>query len=479
MPRPGVDVLIQDPVVAAGPSLDSSQAFMVGNTERGPKGISTPVHGFQEYKKKYGVRNADTVNLYDAARAWFDEGGSTLYVSPYYGAAAVEATIAVGDMTATAVGPGVWGNNVDIEIVAPTSLVEQAMGGMVVNVLVNDVVVEKSPAKKTVADAVSWSMTSSNLVRLAATDPLDMDNPLAVVAKTSLAMGANDYTFNATTFEDAVNAFNYDLGPGQLSAPGYDDVPSQLIIGKHLDKTRRVAIVDLPDSNDPLEISSHLGGLYGQPGVEMMLAVGPRMVYPHEVPPAVTTVWGSGIESGIVSRVDKLRDRSLVAAGSDGISRRALGLAQDFDDSDREELNQLGAALFKDRYGQMRMYGFRTAAGPAETNWMFFQESRVIMQLSFELDAEMEEYVLKTIDGRNVLLSKINTVLTGVCLRYWTANALFGETPNDAFRVDTVSPNNIDTIKAGEVHGNVKVKTSRIAEWVEINLTKTMIDRPF
>jgi hypothetical protein len=125
------------------------------------------------------------------------------------------------------------------------------------------------------------------------------------------------------------------------------------------------------------------------------------------------------------------------------------------------------------------MYGYRTSAGPGEKNWMFFQESRVIMQLAHDLDAIMEEYVLKTIDGRKILQNKVNIALTGKCIEYWNANALYGEAASDAFRVDTDSVNNINTAMAGEIHALVKVKTSRVAEWININLVKTMLDRPF
>jgi phage tail sheath protein FI len=129
-------------------------------------------------------------------------------------------------------------------------------------------------------------------------------------------------------------------------------------------------------------------------------------------------------------------------------------------------------------YGQMRMYGYRTSAGPNETNWLFFQESRVIMMIAHECNAALEEYVLKTMDGKRQLLARVNVALSGVLARYWRAGALFGNTSSDAFYVDTDSPNTLETMAAGELYANVGVKTSKLAEWVVLNLVKYRTERP-
>jgi hypothetical protein len=126
----------------------------------------------------------------------------------------------------------------------------------------------------------------------------------------------------------------------------------------------------------------------------------------------------------------------------------------------------------------VRTYGYRTAAGPDDTNWLWFGNSRVIMAIAHESDALAENYVLRQIDGRGQLFAALETDLRGMLLAYYNAGALFGETPQDAFDVDTSSAvNTIETIAAGEVHATIRVKCSPAAEWVRIDVVKVPVER--
>lgn len=477
MPRPGVDVAVSGDPTYVGADLDSSQAFYVGVTERGRAGV-VPTRSFDEYKKRFGGRAAATQDMYDAARTFFEEGGTTLFVAPTYGAGAVEAVGNLGTMlTLKAKGAGVWGNSVKVSTIADSGL--GASAGVILTVEnPSGTIVESSYPLIKVSDAISWVNTFSSIVSAVAGSG-GADAAMTQPATITLSTGAAGSAVVATDHEVGLNSFPYELGPGQMYMPGISDITNLTNVSEAIVATTRVALWDLPDTNDPTAIATALSAVYALPGAGRMLAVGPRIAYPHETSPAVIYVPGGGIEAGVIARVDKLRDRSLVAAGGDGISRRGIGLKQMYEDDDREDLNRLGAALFKVVNQQVRMYGYRTSAGPSEQNWLFFQEARVIMQLAHDLDAVMEEYVLKTVDGRKILQNKINIALTGICLQYWQANALYGESAGDAFKVDTNSVNNVTTAMAGEVHALVKVKTSRVAEWISINLVKTMLDRPF
>ena len=478
MPRPGVDVNIMDEPVRAEANLDPSQGFMVGVTERGRAGMC---QSFTEFKDKYGGRTADTKNLYDAARSFFEEsGGATLYISPVAGPTAAEAE---GDLSTfihvTARGTGAWGDTFKVTTVAPASLTEQAAGGVVYSVLEGTTEVERSPALSTVEDAINWSERRSNYVIFepftgigATTDPTAGKSAI-------LAGGVDDPAWTDVELPSALEQFRYELGPGQVSVPGSTDESTCQAVAQHTLDTYRVGLYDLPDETDPSDVAIALSTLYTTPGIRNMLGVGPFVSYPSETPPASIIVPPSGVESGIIARCDKSGDPSVSAAGADGYSARALGLSQSYSDSDRQELNGLGAALFKEVYGQVRMYGYRTMAGPNETNWLFFQESRVIMMIAHECNAVLEEYVLKTMDGKGQILSRVNTALTGVCSRYWVANALFGDTAGSAFRVDTTSPNSLQTMAAGELHANVLLKTSKLAEWIVLNLVKYRTERQF
>jgi phage tail sheath protein FI len=222
-----------------------------------------------------------------------------------------------------------------------------------------------------------------------------------------------------------------------------------------------------------------VGSLYGLAGVRYASLWGPWATYPAETPPATVTVPYSAVQAGIIARVDRGGNPNAPAAGADGIARLAVGLTQTFTDEDRQALNELGVDLAKVVYGQVRSYGYRTAAGPLETNWLWFGNSRTLMAIAWECEAVCETYVLKQIDGRGQLFSRLNKDLRGVCARYYAMNALYGDEPADAYDVDTgPGINTVDTIKNGEVHAVVKVKCSPAAEWVVLEIVKVAVDRP-
>jgi hypothetical protein len=130
-------------------------------------------------------------------------------------------------------------------------------------------------------------------------------------------------------------------------------------------------------------------------------------------------------------------------------------------------------------YGLVRTYGYRTAGGPdVRDNWTFFQESRVIMAIAHECNAAVEDYVFDTIDGLGHLFVDVKNVLSGICMPYFTDGALYGPTPERAFRIVCDETNNpIATIRTGEVHAFVYLKTSKVAEWVKIDIVKVPIEK--
>ena len=114
--------------------------------------------------------------------------------------------------------------------------------------------------------------------------------------------------------------------------------------------------------------------------------------------------------------------------------------------------------------GELRTYGYRVASGMADANWVFFQEARVVNAVNHECNAALEDYVFKTIDGRGKLFARVNAALVGICQRYWAANALYGDTANDAFRVDTSFPG-INTPQTVALGASTRRSASRPPAW--------------
>jgi hypothetical protein len=187
----------------------------------------------------------------------------------------------------------------------------------------------------------------------------------------------------------------------------------------------------------------------------------------------------SGIQAGLIARADASGELAAVAAGSRGVSRRALGLAQSYSDADRQELNANGVTLGRPMFGLVRTYGNRTGAGPdMNGNWTFIKESRVIMAVAHEGNASVEDFVFDTIDALGHLFVSVKNTLVGICLKYWRAGALYGGTPEQAFRVVCdFSVNPPATIATGELHAAIYLRTSKVAEWVKVEIIKVPTEK--
>lgn len=472
MPRPGVEVEVVQDVAYQGPILDTGQGFFAGFTERGPDVGTARSEG--EFVDKWGDRSTDA-NFHDGVKSFFSEGGGTAYISRDVGPGSDVATAALGTgAMVDAISGGEWGNDIDVRAVYADG--SDAAGEPIhIEVDYKDEPVERSTKLSSVDDMVAWAEKNSNFVRF--TPEATPDLP---AGGTSAALGGGvDGTSDAGSFTAALDRFTYEMGPGQVGSPGRDDPETHLSIGAHIDRNHRCAVIDLPLTESPTELIAARGELDGQVGARSTLAMGSWLNYPFVVAPAVVTIPYSGVQMGIIARTDKLGDVSAVAAGSNGISRLATGLANDFTDADRTNLNANGVTLGRQMFGRVRTYGYRTAAGPdIRDNWTFFQESRVIMAIAHQCNATLEEYVFDTIDGKGHLLVHAKNALIGVCSAFYQAGSLFGATAQEAFKVVCDFSNNpIDTIRLGELHASVYLRTSKIAEWVKVDIVKVPTER--
>lgn len=476
MPRPGVTTQVLEDFIPAGAALNTGTGFIVGVTEKGPSNAPTRVLSFRQYKDTFGTL-AGGPDMYKAAYSFFNEGGLYLWVVRAVASSAAEATGEALDwLDIVANGAGSWGNDIEV-LIAPQGLaVDPEVVKYVVQVNEDGALVEQSIP----LEGPDVPTFSSKFITMT-----EVDEPVYPVGdapniSVTLTGGTDGAPPTSNEIGAAIDTLRYDLGPGQLGVPGVTDPDVHALVDAHCTKYQRVACVDLPDVADPPALFSAVQAIAELPGKgRRILSLGQVLDYPGEVSPAVWEVPYSGVQMGIIARVDGMQDPSQVAAGTTGYSRLAIGPKRDFSDDDREALNYAGVTLGKVINNQFRTYGYRTSAGLNETNWIFFQESRVVMAIAHECDAAMEEFVLKTIDGRGKIFGRVNVALTGICQRYWRADALFGETPGDGFKVDTSYPgiNTVETVAAGEIHAQVLLRTSRIAEWIALDIIKVPLER--
>jgi hypothetical protein len=241
---------------------------------------------------------------------------------------------------------------------------------------------------------------------------------------------------------------------------------------------RRVALLDLPDTASASALIAAVQALATTKGVRYAQALAPWLSYPGPAGAPVTVPF-SGVQAALIARGDAgSGNPNQAAAGALGLHRGTLGLSQEYDDATRKSLNEQGVTLAKTKYGSIRTYGGRTAAGPADTNWIPFGNSRVLMALAHEADAVAENYVFRQIDGGRRLFAALETDLNGVCLRYHGLGALYGDTAEEAFNVDTgPQVNTVQTISAQEIHAVIRARVSPFGEWVAIDIVKVPIQQ--
>jgi hypothetical protein len=183
--------------------------------------------------------------------------------------------------------------------------------------------------------------------------------------------------------------------------------------------------------------------------------------------------------AGIISRNDgQGLSANQPAAGDDGQLLYGTGLSQvALNDLDRAAANISGIDVIRAMYGGFRVYGFRSLVDSvADPLWINFANARCYMDLAARLDVVADRFEFKDIDGRGILLGQFNGELAAECMQLYQEGALYGNTPDEAFFIDTgPSVNTSTTLQNLELHAVVSVRMSPFAEWTVIEIVKRPI----
>jgi hypothetical protein len=413
------------------------------------------------------IENADgdPVGPGDLASIDWGDGSSTVGLGHAYTAAAEGVQIVVEDTD------GNTGTSEEFDVVAgpPGAVVLAAAIYRAGQVL------ERSPQLQTAGDLVAWSAGSAYIRVTAADEDAELKPGLWPFA------GGDDGTVpvvNPSVLLDACLEINPALGPGQLSAPGKTALGQHEALLRGADFGNRVAFLDADPIADEAELTAHVkqlrtlevdrcGGLFAPRAVIPGLAINTRRIVP----------W-SGIQSGLTAHRDTFGNIAQPAAGRYGISRAAFALEREYDDDERERLMLAGVNTARIVQQSVRAYGFRSLVDPEGPRraWLQLSGVRTAMAIKAEGDAEAENYVFAVLDGRLRKIAEFGAALSGICLRYWQIDALFGNTSEEAFRVDVGDAvNTPETIADGQLRGVLLLKVSPFAEFVEVLIVKQAI----
>jgi hypothetical protein len=98
------------------------------------------------------------------------------------------------------------------------------------------------------------------------------------------------------------------------------------------------------------------------------------------------------------------------------------------------------------------------------------------MAIFAQADLIAENYVFSEIDGKGVTIKKFGGELQAMLMTFFQEGSLYGDTPDQAFIVDTGSTVNTPTTIANlELHAVLMVRMSPFAELVVIEIVKRLV----
>jgi phage tail sheath protein FI len=465
---PGITVTSGSVAPSSSPPTDTGTWFVTGQSEKGPINEPVLILNMVSYVAHLGARSGGTT-LYDAAQTFFEEGGSRLYVVREGGPAAALATITAKNgssentLTINATSDGSWANG--LEFITTT---ESAKFKAVVKL--GGVVVDEHAGFASNAEAVAY-FANSPYIRLV---DLGKGNPAA--ATKTLASGTDDReNITETQHEAALALFSAHLGPGQVSSPGRTSAEAQKAILAHAKAKNRVALLDGTDTATVATLTSQASTLRAEATARYGGLFAPWVVIPGVTPGTTRTVPPCALMAGLAARNDgEGGNPNEAIAGVNHLARYCTDVSQvPWSGENRGVLSEAGVNVIRELNSVPRPYDNVTLINPlVDTTWLQLSNARLNMAICSRAEAIAERHLFAQITTHEI--AKFNGDLVGeVLLPLFDQEALFGDTPEDAFTVETGDQVNTDTtIGEGKLRAILAVKMSPSAERVEIEVVK-------
>jgi hypothetical protein len=492
---PGHEVVFTDtPQRRPGFGEDTRTGFIVAEAERGP---TFPVYctSLAAVVAKFGSRQSYSF-LYDAAEAFFAEGGAGLWISRIVSSTATTATRALSDGTGTtltisAMGPGTYGNSVSVQVRTNADDSSIPSGSFQFRMTEGGVVVEDSPVFTDKSEALLWAPSSGlgNAQTFRLADGAGTGDPVQLAASVlgSGTSGADNRGAIADAdWQAAIDKFTTDLGPGQVAMPGQTTAVRQLMVVAHARLRNRHAVLDLADTPTAATLVSAMASINAAPsiGARFCSAYWPW----HQVPPLTgafgfRTIPPSGAIMGLMARAEEEGgDPGIAAAGEEnGVFRFVEGLSQDpnlLTDANVSSLDDAGVNISRMFFGIENpvQYGNRTPRSRStDVVWAEAAGSRLAMAVAARLDAIMRRYVHTR--ATPTRLAQLQGEGGGVLETLRIRDALYGPTPAEAYSIDATSPqiNPPAQLEAGLLKMAVSFRTSPSPARVRLEIARVSI----
>jgi hypothetical protein len=481
MRAPGEEVVLGERPAARTGAPAASAGFLPIFTEKGPTDAPTYCVSVAHAEVVYGARLQTNPEGFDALDAAFHEGpGMGVYVQRVVGDGAAAASKVLVDeegktvMTIDAISVGEWGNNLKAKVVkegAEFRIIVETVAGKVL---------ESSPLKADTPGLLAWAEADAINITAVAGESVKAPKVQTVqLAGGKAELGAAD----ALALSAALDLYVKDFGPGQVAAPNFaGDEAAQLAVMVHCGLRNRRALLDdeiTADADELIADATALSAAEGH-GPRFACLFGSWAIIPGQIGSTTRTVPYSGVAMGLIARAEaEGNNPNKPAAGRKrGKTRWALGLVTTFTEEERAELDEAGVTCAILANGVPTTFGDRTLVNEeTDPDWRSFAASRTVMWVSELTRQVLQGFEFEDIDGHGYIFKELEGEIGArACKPLYDQGALYGETPQEAFAVNTgPEVNTPASIEADEIKAQVAIRTSPNGGFLSAEVVKVPI----
>lgn len=490
---PGVSI---QTAVRVGPSaatsVETSQAFFVGKTARGPIGEAKLVTSLAEFEAIYGGY-ASYSYMHPTVETFFEEGGTRAYIGRVSGSAAttgvrtLDTTAGAGGtavMTISANGPGDWSQDITVQCVNPGT----ASGTFIIKIFDGSELLYSTGNCTTVTQAVgriNSSPTASKVVvaaDLGAASNLVPHNDASAVA---LSTGDDDESSVVVAdYVTGLNLFLESFGTGVVACPESSHTTVQSGLATHANNYNRIAFL-FGAFDDTIAEAKTAGQTLAAADLH---AEHVAYFYPWVYAPTST----AGVNR-LIPPVGYAAAKRAVAhtqvgahkpgAGLISVASFVNGVAIDIDKSNGDALDEAYVNAIRIINNTIRVYGARSLS-PDTTNFRYITAQDVVNKVVVDANRSLEDLIFSVIDGRNTVFAAVESKLFAILEPLRASGALFEAFDTNGKRVDfgysvkcDASINPTSQLADGLVKAKVGVRVSSVGDKIEVDIVKSNLTK--
>lgn len=267
-------------------------------------------------------------------------------------------------------------------------------------------------------------------------------------------------------------------GPGQVLIPGVTSADAYAALLDHASTTGRTVLLDGAKDATSSTLVTAATGLAAGEGAERAGFIAPWVTVPGAAGVA-REVPGSVIAAALAARGDaRIGHTNHAPAGDQGVGagvvNKGINVTKVFTLDELDDLADAGVSVIEQKYDKPTLYGWWSVS--TDTRFRQLNIGRLCMQLGSGIYAAVEKFLFRQIDGKGLLYAEVEGALRGYLQRLWSANALYGETADDAFDVSVKDVNTPEMANAGQLKAAVEVTPTKHTESIEIDVVVNQIE---